>query len=92
MTIPKPRKKKVVKVMSFDEWEAHWMATFRAQGHSPVMHGDDPEWVDKFVTEGGFHNGPGCKTCGWTTCYHCTPASEIPKCTAITPITSRGRK
>lgn len=65
--------------MTFDEYREGWFDAFKAAGHTPVT--DEDGDVDTFVTDSGLHNGPGCKTCGWSDCMHCRSASNIPACT-----------
>ena len=58
-----------------------WMEEFRAKGHEPILNDDgDGGGLDLFVTSHGFHNGPGCKKCGWTGCMHCIRSEKIPEC------------
>lgn len=55
-----------------------YMEKFLAQGHTPIMDGDD---VDMFVTDFRYCNGPGCSVCGFTECWHCNhECNDIPKC------------
>lgn len=55
-----------------------WTEAIKAKGHTPVM--DDGE-LEYFVMDAGFHNGPGCQTCGWSCCWHCDGIEDIPECT-----------
>lgn len=63
----------------WDHWNMGWLAVFRARGHDPVLDSDGD--VDLFVTNPNGHNGPGCKTRGWTRCMHCCAVDQIPSCT-----------
>jgi hypothetical protein len=58
-----------------------WVAAMKAKGHTPRMVDwpDGPD-LDIFFTDAGFHNGPGCDTCGWTCCMHCDDVGRIPEC------------
>ena len=38
--------------------------------------------IDLFVTDKGFHNGPGCTVCGFTFCHHCNPEGIDTECGA----------
>lgn len=65
-----------------DEGRSEWIKTMIERGHTPIMDDVVDPHVDIFVTNNGIHNGPGCATCGWTTCWHCTPVEKIPECTS----------
>ena len=67
----------------WDRWRAGWMEVFSARGHSPVL--DEDGNPDLFVTSPNGHNGPGCITCGWTTCMHCCAVDRIPSCNVNPP-------
>jgi len=68
-----------IKEMTFDEWRKRWFETAEERGHKLIRDQDGD--VDQFVEGGGFHNGPGCETCGWSTCMHCAADfSRIPVC------------
>lgn len=78
--------------MTFEEHEAAWRKAFLAAGHTFIMtvpdEGDeehDPPRPNMWVVDHGFHNGPGCATCGWSCCMHCQKAELIPKCKGTTP-------
>jgi len=69
--------------MDHDDWTRAWLAAAREKGHTLRTWGDDGH-VDIFVTDAGFHNGPGCETCGWSACMHCDwQAKKIPQCSAV---------
>jgi len=75
---------KIEKGMDFDAWREAWYAKARERGHVLKTDKHFGGGVDQFVTEGGFHNGPGCENCGWTECMHCDwKGDEIPVCTAL---------
>ncbi len=63
-----------------------WYDAMVKAGHDPALEADGnygkERWkdLDYFVHSQGFHNGPGCKKCGWNTCWHCNDISIIPKC------------
>ncbi|MGX1741605.1 hypothetical protein ACWIEX_08625 [Bosea sp. NPDC055353] len=61
--------------------ETEWFDALKAKGHMPVV-GEDGE-LDYFVYDRGHHNGPGCRACGWSCCWHCKTTEDIPECTAI---------
>jgi len=65
---------------SHDAYRRAWWRKFRAQGHKPIKVGG---YINIFVTDSGYHNGPGCTKCGWTACWHCSGPEDIPKC--VTP-------
>lgn len=74
---------KIEKGMDFDAWGAAWHELARERGHVLKADGD---YVDNFVTSGGYCNGPGCIKCGWSECMHCDwEGKKIPMCTAVTP-------
>lgn len=62
----------------------------KKHGHVWASHRDiDPESykndkygksIDWFALEGGYHNGPRCKKCGFEFCHHCKSEWEIPHC------------
>lgn len=58
-----------------------WHDAMVAKGHVPIMeeYSDGPV-LDVFVVDCGFHNGPGCSKCRWSTCYHCDGVEDIPEC------------
>lgn len=56
---------------------SEWFDAMRAKGHVPKMSSGD---LDIFVLDEGFHNGPGCETCGWSCCWHCEGIDDIPPC------------
>jgi hypothetical protein len=58
-----------------------WFDAMVSKGHTPIIAPwtNDPV-LDIFVTDVGFHNGPGCATCGWTCCMHCDEIADIPEC------------
>ncbi|MDH7796381.1 MULTISPECIES: hypothetical protein [unclassified Beijerinckia] len=64
--------------MAMDE---NWFDAMKARGHTPRM--DDGE-IDMFFRSAGYHNGPGCETCGWSCCCHCEDVDEIPQCSEPT--------
>ena len=56
----------------------------KERGHTPIMMdwGDgEPAHLDVFVCEEGWHNGPGCETCGASWCHHCLQPESIQPCT-----------
>lgn len=63
----------------YDKSRSMWLAVFSALGHAPTT--DDDGSLDIFVTNSETCNGPGCSVCGWTRCWHCCSAGQIPKCT-----------
>lgn len=57
-----------------------WELAMKVKGHSPIMY---EGVLDAFVLDENFHNGPGCSTCGWSVCWHCSPDLEkIPQCSS----------
>ncbi len=55
----------------------------KERGHTPIMKDDE---LDMFVMDIAYHNGPGCSTCGWSTCWHCNrdPNEAVPEtCTPL---------
>jgi hypothetical protein len=48
-----------------------------AAGHKLIR--DDDGYIDIFVLDEGYHNGPGCELCGESWCHHCEPT--ITPCT-----------
>ena len=74
------------------EWNLEWCNAFEAQGHTFVLETEIPAgaskaWdIDIFVYDHGRCNGPGCSTCHWSTCWHCTKAENIPPCSKPTGI------
>lgn len=60
------------------EEKERWMEAMKAKGHVPVV--EDDGSLDMFVCDGGYHNGPGCSSCGWSTCHHCERIEDIPEC------------
>jgi hypothetical protein len=68
-----------------DTKKEEWKAAMEAKGHTPIMMqypGGEPE-LDIWVVEQGYHNGPGCSTCGWSTCQHCNRLMIIPECREV---------
>ena len=63
--------------MISEEKLIEWANALERRGHKPVM---DAGVLDIFVEEYGTHNGPGCETCGWSTCWHCNGPETIPEC------------
>lgn len=59
-----------------------WIDALKAKGHVPrmVSYEEGETYLNMFVLDCGFHNGPGCETCGWSTCEHCNDVDAIPKC------------
>jgi len=55
-----------------------WKKKMIEKGHDPVIQENDT--LDVFVVDANNCNGPGCKTCGWSTCWHCNHKIEIPEC------------
>lgn len=69
--------------MHFDEWREAWFKLCRDRGHE-LRENEAFGGVDQFVTDGGYCNGPGCKTCGWTACMHCDYSGKnIPACNSL---------
>lgn len=66
----------------FDDNRAAWEAAMKAKGHTPIYDDDLDGILHVFVTDHGFHNGPGCSSCGWTCCMHCRSPEDIPQCAA----------
>lgn len=60
----------------FNEHEEQFIKVMKERGHEPIMNTYDPTTLDVFVYSEGFCNGPGCKTCGWSCCYHCDKDAE----------------
>jgi len=58
--------------------EQQWFDAMRAKGHMPCV--ESTGYLDIFVCDEGFHNGPGCETCHWSICYHCYDLKDIPEC------------
>jgi hypothetical protein len=54
-----------------------WFLAMKAKGHLPRMSNGR---IDMFVEDAGCHNGPGCETCDWSCCEHCTGIEDIPEC------------
>lgn len=76
--------------MDYDEWQDAWFTIARERGHT-LRTWDDGQRVDMFVMDAGFHNGPGCETCGWSACMHCDwKAEDIPTCSAVPSDDGRG--
>lgn len=67
----------------------NWIEAMRAKGHSPCM---EDGRVDIFVMDSGFHNGPGCITCGESWCMHCTAPENIEPCIGVEAATARDAK
>lgn len=61
----------------FAEEKLKWLDAMKSKGHVPIM--DNGE-LDMFVCDSGYHNGPGCETCHWSTCHHCDGIEDIPEC------------
>lgn len=60
-----------------------WIEAMKAKGHVPVMR--DEEYgggLDIFVMDAGYHNGPGCSSCGMSWCHHCDGPSTIEACSS----------
>lgn len=73
---------KIKQGMSFDNWREAWFEICRKRGHS-LRTNEGYGGVDQFVTNSGYHNGPGCTKCGWTSCMHCDwEGKQIPECKA----------
>lgn len=66
--------------MYFDTWREAWFDLCRERGHT-LETDEGFGGVNRFVTDGGYCNGPGCAKCGWTACMHCDPmGKKIPEC------------
>lgn len=63
-----------------DQQIEKWTQEMRKQGHAPILNDDGR--LEFFASSEGIHNGPGCSTCGWTTCWHCNHKMNIPQCTS----------
>lgn len=61
--------------MTYENWIA---IAEGVKGHK--LRRDDDGCVDGFVCCSGFHNGPGCETCGDSWCEHCTKPEDIDAC------------
>lgn len=61
--------------MTYENWIA---VAESVKGHKLCR--DDDGCVDGFVCDSGFHNGPGCETCGDSWCEHCTKPEDIDAC------------
>jgi len=59
-------------------FKEEWLAHAERLGH--VLKRDEDGCIDIWVTDSGFHNGPGCESCGHSWCYHCTPSSALRQC------------
>lgn len=68
------------------EWKqpAIWERAMRAKGHEPIMSvglEGQPElnyWA--WSSRDSSHNGPRCKKCGWSCCWHCSGVESITEC------------
>lgn len=54
-----------------------WYDALVAKGHTPVM---DDGRIDIWVVDEGYHNGPGCKACGRSWCWHCYKPDDVTEC------------
>jgi hypothetical protein len=56
--------------------ESAYHQALRDAGHTLRMIEDEgePPRIDIFVMDVGYHNGPGCVTCGDSWCHHCEDA------------------
>jgi hypothetical protein len=59
-----------------------WSDAMKAKGHTPILGPDGS--LDYSVYKGGYHNGPGCESCGWSCCWHCESVKHIPECSRPT--------
>lgn len=55
-----------------------WAEVAEARGHR--LRRDEDGSIDHFVTDYGYHNGPGCEICKESWCEHCTSAEDIEVC------------
>lgn len=58
---------------------ADWQVAMKRRGHKAKLEGRSSV-LDFFAVSSPGHNGPQCKTCGWSCCWHCTTIDEIPVC------------
>lgn len=64
-----------------NEYDEAWIAAMKAKGHMPVMRDEeDGGGLDVFVMDYGYHNGPGCSSCGISWCHHCNGPDSIKEC------------
>lgn len=65
----------------WDQRLQQWSDALKAKGHMPAMYANGE--LNTFFFDSDKHNGPGCKACGWSCCWHCTDIGEIPQCTVL---------
>lgn len=56
------------------------LEAIKEKGHTLKLNSDGEP--DIHVMSSEFHNGPGCTTCHWTCCEHCSSPANVPECTA----------
>lgn len=71
--------------------EDPWITAMKAKGHVPRLN-EDGDGVDIFVTDSGYHNGPGCSICDETWCMHCTNPDKIEPCIGAQATAERDAK
>jgi predicted metal-binding protein len=63
---------------AFEEKDSKWKRIMIERGHEPRLDRDGS--IDYFAYENGYHNGPLCEKCWWSTCWHCNgPEDSIPE-------------
>ncbi len=63
-----------------DKVKRAWYDALVAQGHTPVMIGDE---INMWVLNSQHHNGPGCDLCDDCWCEHCLAPTDVGPCTGI---------
>lgn len=61
-----------------DKESKAWLGALVANGHTPVM--TEEGYLDVWVMNVGFHNGPGCSKCGMSWCEHCDGPEVVGHC------------
>lgn len=64
--------------MNFETWRQTWFDHAESLGHALIR---NEYGVDNFVTDCGYHNGPGCSKCNETWCMHCEDYTTLERCT-----------
>jgi hypothetical protein len=54
-----------------------WYKELVSKGHTPALDLETNR-INMWVLSEGFHNGPGCSTCGYSWCMHCI--DSVNKC------------
>ena len=60
------------------EYRDMFAKRMKEMGHDPILNKEGD--MDVWVVDHELHNGPGCKKCGKSWCYHCKGIEDIRPC------------